>query len=170
MIPHRSAVVPALLACLLLVAGCTAPDAAAPPTGNVSVTVHNDADRAYDVSLLLVTGSLDGVDVTYRNGTERTVAVAAPAALPRGALDGATNVTVRSGAVERHDYRLPPGSGRGATYEVPDRNATVVYTLAPAGGPVRAWGTTTCSASPTLELAITIGSDGANHVATTCRD
>jgi hypothetical protein len=159
------------LALLLVLAGCTAPEA---PSDEdvVSVSVTNEADRTYDVWVTVATRPFEAVAVTYRNGTTREYAVERIDQLAPGRFDGATNLTVKAETVQRHRYTVEPNTGIGATYtDVPADPAVVHFSRVRDGEAVRNVGVAGCGGGPGVtDLDITIRSDGSTEAETACTD
>jgi hypothetical protein len=156
---------------LAALAGCAAPAAEDGDTGrNVSVTVTNNADTAYDVRVVLATEPFDGVEITYRNGSTRRLAVDRIDRIPPARLERATDIAVEADPVRTRRYTLTGGTGTGATYtDVPD-DTTVVYFLRARDGTGNASvGTVHCGGGSRLtELTVDINPDGSFSVTNAC--
>ena len=155
---------------LAALAGCAAPAAEDGETRNVSVTVANDADTAYDVRITLATEPFDGVEITYRNGSTRRLAVERIDRIPPARLERATDVTVEADPVQTRRYTLTAGSGTGATYaDVPDDTTVVYFLRARTSDANASVGTVHCGGGSRLtELTIDISPDRSFSVTNAC--
>ena len=164
------------LAFLVLLSGCNL----RPPTDGpgdestaVRISLQNAAQETYAVDLSVLRDPIDGVRITYVNGTNRTVSAASMADVPPEALEGAVQVEPLGEEVYSERYVLEPGAGIGHTVEDAPRNATVVYAVTRPENrtePLRTLGVTTCGTDvDVLTLSLSIREDGLD-VATTCED
>jgi hypothetical protein len=161
----------AALAFCLLAAGCAGAPAAE-EGGALSVSLANEDDVAYTVTVSVVPPDVDGVTVTYENRTERRFDVGSAAALPEGTLRNATAVAADGEGARVETYRLDPESGIGGTYDVP-RGSTVVDVVQQGTGPgsVRGVGVGRCAVSVDVTaLSVTVRADGSLHTGIECRD
>jgi len=159
-----------VLVALAALAGCAAPAAEDDETRNVSVTVTNDADTAFDVRITLATEPFDGVEVTYRNGSTRRLAVDRIDRIPPERLERATDVTVDADPAQTRRYTLTAGSGTGATYtDVPDDTTVVYFLRARSGNSNASVGTVHCGTGSRLtEATIDISPDRSFSVTNAC--
>ncbi|MFB6178256.1 MAG: hypothetical protein ABEI77_00865 [Halorientalis sp.] len=155
-----------------LLAGCAVPTAdESHPSRNVSVTVSNQADSTYAVRIMLVTGDIDAVAVTYPNGTTRRLAVDAVADIPPARLRNATDFRILGVNTKTRRDTLAPGSGTGATYTAVPTNTSVVYHLVPsAEAPTGSWGVLQCGDSTVMDVSITINPNRTYDVDNRCSD
>ncbi|WP_424017952.1 hypothetical protein ACOZ4N_19080 [Halorientalis pallida] len=158
------------LALAVLVAGCSAPVERPVDGTDVSVSVTNENATSQEVRIAVVAGDFDAVELTYRNGSTRRLAVSNVAAIPPAALVGVVDFRVSGTDVQHTAYRLAPGSGRGAGYTV-DGPATVVYAYWPRGGErVTDYGAFGCGPFDTeLDARIVVGTTGSDSASVTCR-
>jgi hypothetical protein len=166
--------VPLLVALCLLFAGCgSVPPTDGETTGGpedsaVDLSLTNGDDEPYAVSVSVTQGSLDGVSVTYENGSTRTFEVGDVSGLPPAALDDAVAVAPQGPAVRTERYDLSPGAGIGDTFRVPGAS-TLVYVVSNPSDGVRSWGKLTCGASAShSSVSITIAPDGSLAVSNAC--
>jgi hypothetical protein len=164
----------AAVALLLVVplAGC----GLAPPTDGgttVAVSVANEAETLRVVTVSVVPGGFDAVTVTYADGSERTVDASSLDGVPADALDGAVGVRAAGEGVQTARYDLPPGTGRGQTFDGPRGNVTVLYSVAApdraASETLRSAGVGTCgpnTANVTVDITVHPGDNV--DLATTC--
>jgi hypothetical protein len=164
------------VALLALLAGCGAvpgggtPDA---PSHTVSVGISNSHDEPYTVRVSTLPSDVEGLVVTYENGSTRRFDVSSFDALPRAGLQNATGVATTDGAGLTETYTVGPGEGIGATFDDAPPNATVVYFVLRDGGRevVRGAGVARCSAETgTTDLDLLVRPDGSLHAAVTCSD
>jgi hypothetical protein len=174
-VPSRRLLV-ALASVLVVVAGCAAPTAPAPDDGttDVSVSLSNDHDEPYRVTLSLVAGEYESVEVSYVDGTTRRVGATSPAEVPRSALDGAVGFVPVGPTVESAVYDLRPGTGVGDTVPDAPENVTLVYvvgrpTATDPADTLRSYGAVTCgSASDAFEFSLDVGPNGSLGVGSVC--
>lgn len=121
--------------------------------------------------LAVLAGDFDAVELTYRNGSTRRLAVSSVSAIPRNAFVGVSDVRVLWPAVQHAAYRLAPGSGRGPSHTV-DGPATVVYAYWPQGAErVTDYGAFGCGQFDTdLDARIVAGTNGSDSASVTCRN
>jgi hypothetical protein len=159
---------------LVVLAGCAAAPTA--QTTDVSVTLSNDHDDPYRVTLSLVAGDYRSVVVTDADGSTRRVDAASVDDIPRSALDDAVGFAPAGPAVDSAVYDLPPGAAVGDTYADAPRDVTLVYAVGRPGAAtpdetLRSYGSVTCGpGSGTLEFDLAVGADGALAVSTACSD
>jgi hypothetical protein len=166
-----------LLVCL---AGCASlggepPDSGPDGTRDVSISVQNDHDRSYTVEVDAVPPDADRVEVTYENGSTRTVDGASIGADRSGALRNATGLTVLGADSDAYSraVRVAPNEGMGATLDGVPSNATIVYVVRAedGSGPTRGAGVVRCAPSTTVtDLALTVRADGTLHSQLACLD
>ena len=161
---------------LIILAGCSAiPGSRTPlsPDHSVSITIANNHDEPYTVRVTPLPPEVDGLEVTYENGSTRRFDVSSFDALPRDSLRNATGIATTVSEERTEEFTVGPSEGIGTTLEDVPANATVVYFVLPASGPerVRGAGVARCTAdTENTELAITIRPDGSLHSAVTCSD
>jgi hypothetical protein len=165
----------ALVVLLVATAGCSSlpGDATDTPAGqDVSITIRNDHDRSYTVAVRTVPTGVEGIAVTYENGSTRTFDVPSLDALPRRALRNATDVVAIGGSGVAQEFQVGPNGGLGTTLENVSADASVVYFVRSGTGPgdLRGVGVVRCSADTTTDLAITIRGDGSLDSRVTCGD
>jgi hypothetical protein len=163
----------ALVALLVVLGGCAVP-ADGPPTatGNdVRVTVSNEHDERSLVRVTALPPTVDGVEVTYENGSTRRFDVPSFDALPNGSLRNATDVAPVAAERPSAEFAVDPSAGVGTTLEDVPANATVVYFLLTADGRrVRAAGVVRCTPDVEVtDLTVRIRPDGSVHSAVSCR-
>ena len=161
----------AMLGLLVVLAGCgSAPPATEPPTdGTLAVSLSNEHDRPYRVDLSVVPPDVEGLRVTYENGTTRQFQVGSMDDLPARALDDATGVEPLGVDAPARQYRLDPGSGTGETSDGVPREAAVVYFILEPDGELRAAGLVTCGEGIyRTELSIGVDADGEIHSRVHC--
>ena len=173
----------AFACCLaLLVAGCNAPVAEPTPGGpgpgsgtptaqptNLSITVENPTRGPYAVSVAVVPGAVEGLTVSYADGTTRTYEPATLATLSPNALDNVTDVRPTNAAAstrvnatgrERVTSRLP-----GVT-----RNATVFHaTIDREDNSLVIGGTLECAGAQQAGVSVEIVTENEVIVGTNCR-
>jgi ABC-type Fe3+-hydroxamate transport system substrate-binding protein len=159
---------------LLLAAGCATAPTTSDPGGELSVSVANEDDVAYTVTVSVVPPDADGATVTYEDGTQRRVALDgdSPEVFARGTLVNATAVAADGEGARVESYRVGPDEGIGATYEVP-RGSTVVHVVqrGAGAGSTRGVGVGGCDAGTDVtDLAVTVRSDGSLYTGLACRD
>ena len=160
------------LALLVVLAGCSGlpgNETPAPTEHDLSVSISNEHDVGYEVGVTAIPAQVEGIEVTYENGTTHRFDVA----LPETALRNATAVATTDSAELSRAFSVGPNEGIGATVEGVPANATVVYFVLPTSGPstVRGAGVVRCSAdTENTELAVTVRPDGSLHSAVTCSD
>lgn len=161
--------------CLLVaLAGCTLPptDQPEPALQTVTVSVTNDHDESYRLAVTVIPPTVDGVQVSYENGSTRTFDVRSIQELPRTALRNATDLTPLGVEAQNRTVDLDPGHGMGIAFEDVPANATVAYFVSQDNGvnQVRSVGLTTCGeAAVHTELAILMSETGELHASTHCR-
>ena len=162
------------LALLLLVAGCTAPVADGGdgrPGQSVTVSLSNQHDQRYAVRIVVASGDLEGVRVTYENGSSRTYAVPNVSALPSAARVNATDLGLLGEDLRSERFVLAPNSGLGTTFEDVPADSRLVYVVTDAGGngALRSVGVSRCAADGArMDFSLEIGPDGSLDVATIC--
>ena len=165
----------AALALLVVLAGCSGFSGGGTPTPaehDLSVSVSNEDDVGYEFRVTAVPARVEGIEVTYENGSTHRFDVSSFDALPETALRNATAVDA-GGQGRSETFRVGPNEGFGTTLEGVPANATVVYFLLPASGPqtVRGAGVVRCSSDTAhTDLSVTVRPDGSVHSAVTCRD
>jgi hypothetical protein len=139
-------------------------------TTNVSVSVTNENATSQEVRIAVVAGDFDAVELTYRNGSTRRLAVSNVSAIPSAALVEVSDLVVLGPDLQRQSYRLAPGTGRGASHTV-DGPATVVYAYWPQGADrVTDYGAFGCGGSSAdLDARIVVGATGSDSATVTCR-
>lgn len=157
--------------CLVVLAGgcvgLTGPDEPV-PTQSIHVTAQNDANESYVVRVTALSGPIAGYELTYPNGTTRSVdATGVP-----GSIGHARDVRARGPDAVTRSHRLAPNTGFGTSFEDRPRNATLVYVVRQpdASEPLRSWGTSRCLDADRFEVSIRIYPDGHQATATTCTD
>lgn len=164
----------ATVALLVVVAGCGAlPGDGAPdaPQRTVSVDISNEHSERYRVTVSALPPEIEGLEVTYENGSTRRFAVSSFDALPRDGLRNATAVTTTDSRALTREFTVRPTEGIGATLDDAPANATVVYFVRqePGRQVVRGAGVVRCGAgTETTHLAVRIRSDGSLHSSVTC--
>ena len=161
------------IAVLVVTAGCSAPPAAEPTT-DLSVSLSNEHDEPYRVTVAVVPDGFEAVEVTYANGTTRRVDATSLDSIPRSALDGAVGFAPVGPGVESRVYDLEPGTGVGDTFPTVPRNATVVDVVGrpTATDPtetLRSFGAANCGGSATVEFSLRIDPDGSLSSSNACR-
>jgi hypothetical protein len=162
-------------ALLIVLAGCSgAPGGTPTPSGHdLSVAVSNEHDASYVVRVTAVPADVEGIEVTYGNGSVRRFEVQSFDALPRTALRNATAVAATGPAGLSRELAVGPGEGIGTTIEGVPADATVVYFVLPGDEPETARGAGVVRCTPgagTTELVVRIRPDGSLHSSVTCRD
>lgn len=166
----------ALLALLVALAGCSALPGAGtpePPEHSLSVTVSNGHDVRYEVRVAAVPPQVDGIEVTYENGSTHRFDVSSFDALPGTALRNATAVDAGGSADLSRTFTVGPNEGIGTTVDGVPPNATVVYFLLPASGPgtLRGAGVVYCGpGAGNTALTVEIRPDGSTHSSVVCSD
>lgn len=161
---------------LVVLAGCSADlgtGTPSSPSHSVSLTIANNHDERYVVRITPLPSEVDGLEVTYENGSTRRFDVSSFDSLPQGTLRNATAIATTGTEDQTEEFTVGPGQGIGATLEDVPMNAIVVYFVMPVNGPtrVRGAGVVRCTADTgNTELAITIRPDGSLHSAVTCSD
>lgn len=165
-----------LVAFLVVLAGCAGYSGGGTPTAaehSLSVSVSNEHDATYEVSVTAVPAQVEEVEVAYENGSTARYEVASFDALPPTALRNATAVDATGTEEPSRTFTVGPSEGFGITIEGVPANATVVYFVAPTDGPsrIRGAGVVNCSAgAENTELALRIRPDGSLHASLTCSD
>jgi len=163
----------ALVVLLVAAAGCSSlpgDGTDTPASQDVSITIRNDHDRSYTVAVRTVPTGVEGIAVTYENGSTRTFDVPSLDALPRRALRNATDVVAVGGGGVAQEFQVGPNGGLGTTLENVSAAASVVYFVRSGTGPgdLRGVGVVRCPADTTTDLAITIRGDGSLDSRVTC--
>jgi hypothetical protein len=169
-----SRALPAVVTLLVVLAGCGVP-ASGPPAAtdhDVAVSVSNDHDEPALVRVTALPPAVDGVEVTYENGSTRRFDVPSFDALPRGSLRNATAVAPTGAERPSTAFVVDPSAGVGTTLEDVPANATVAYFLLTADGRrVRAAGVVRCTPNAeATDLTVRIRPDGSVHSSVSCRD
>jgi hypothetical protein len=166
----------AALALLVVLAGCSgfSGGGTSTPAGHdLSISVSNEHDVGYEVRVAAIPAEVEGIEVTYENGTTHRFDVASFDALPETALRNATAVATTDSEELSREFVVGPNEGIGTTIDGVPANATVVYFVLPSSGPstVRGAGVVRCSPdTENTELALRIRPDGSLHSALTCSD
>jgi len=164
------------VALLVVLAGCGAvpgggsPDA---PQHTVSIGISNAHNESYVVRVSTIPPTVEGLEVTYENGSTRRFDVSSFDALPRDGLRNATAIATTDSTGSTREFTVGPTGGIGATLEDVPANATVVYFVLRDGGhrTVRGAGVARCSSdTATTDLEINIRPDGSLHTSVTCSD
>lgn len=164
------------LVLLVVLAGCSGfsgPGTPTPAEHDLSVSVSNEHDVGYEVRVTAVPAQVEGIEVTYENGTTHRFDVASFDALPETALRNAAGISAPDSTEISRTFTVGPNEGIGTTIDGVPANATVVYFVLPSSGPstVRGAGVVRCSPdTETTELAVTVRPDGSLHSAVTCSD
>lgn len=164
------------VALIVVLAGCSAipgNGTSPPPDRDLSVTITNDDDESYVVRVIAIPAGVDGVVVTYANGSTRRFEVSSFDALAPGGLRNATAIATVGSGGRSETFTVGPSEGLGTTIEDVPANATVAYFVLPVEGPerVRAAGVVRCTPDAEhTDLAVTIRPDGSLHAAVTCSD
>ena len=154
------------VAVLVMLAGCGAlPGGGSPdvPQHTVSIEISNNHNESSVVRVSAIPPEIDGLEVTYENGSTRHFGVSSFDALPRERLRNATAVTTTDSRELTREFTVGPTAGIGATLEDVPANATVVYFVLQDGGhqTVRGAGVARCSSdTETTDLEIVIHPDG----------
>lgn len=164
-----------VVALLVVSAGCSSllQGEPQPASRDVSISVSNEHDASYTVVVSAIPDGVEGIEVTYENGSTRTFDVASLDGVPRPALRNATDVAATGGEDRREVLTVAPNEGQSRTMEGVPANATVVYFVRPGtdGEPLRSAGIVRCTADTgTTALRIAIRADGSLHAGVTCRD
>jgi hypothetical protein len=165
-----------VIALLVVLAGCSGlTDRPTPqsPERELSVSVSNDHDDPYRIRVTVVPPTVDGLEVTYENGSTRLFDVSSVDALPQGATRNATAISPTDGDGQSWAATVQPGTGLGTTIERIPANATVVYFVVPTrtSPQVRGAGVVRCSAdTESTHLSLQIRPDGSLHSAVLCTD
>jgi hypothetical protein len=164
-----------VVAVLVALAGCAGVSGPGTPTDtgqDVVVTLSNEHTERYRVSVTAVPPAVEGLTVTYENGTTRTFAVTSVEALPRGGLDDATAIATTGGEERSRAFTLGPGEGFGTRIEGVSADATVVYFVTPTAGQqrVRGVGSVRCPGATTTDLTVAVSADGSVRTAVVCSD
>lgn len=163
-----------VVALLVVLVGCPSAGedgSPSPSPHDVSVTVTNDHDARYVVTVRAIPDGVDGLVVTYENGSARRFDVRSLDALPRSALRNASDVAAAGSTTPSEEVVVGPDEGVETTLTGVPANASVVYVVRSRdGSPVlRGSGVVRCSpGSDTTELALAIRSDGSLHVGVVC--
>ncbi len=164
------------MAILVALAGCAGYSGGGTPTAadhSLSVSVSNEHDATYEVRVTAVPARIDGIEVTYENGSTARYEVRSFDALPPTALRNATAVDATGTEEPSRTFTVGPAEGIGATIDAVPANATVVYFVLPTDGPsrIRGAGVVRCAADAgSTDLALRIHSDGSLHSSLTCTD
>jgi hypothetical protein len=168
-------ILPATVALLVVLAGCgTLPGGGSPEVTQqtVSVGLSNDHTESYIVRVSTIPPEVEGLVVTYENGSTHRFDVSSFDALPRDGLRNATAIATTDSTGLRRDFTVGPAERTGATLEDVSANATVVYFVLQDGDhrTVRGAGVARCADTETTALEIVIRPDGSLHSAVTCSD
>lgn len=153
-------------------AGCTAPADPTPTPGRqrLSVSFSNGSGRPLVFTAAVVEAGLDGVRITYRDGSERTFDDADTIDdVPADAWDGAVTFEPL-GEHQRRQFRSTERSGIGIEFEPVAFGSTVVTTVAApdAAQSIRSVGAGTCGEAAAGELSVRVDGEGRVHLRTTC--
>jgi hypothetical protein len=148
-----------VVACLVLLAGCTVGGPArtetptAPPGGStVALNVTNADTVAHTVSVGVVEGSVESVELTLADGGTRTVPAESPeTSIFSFADEEVTEVTLAGGQTAVRTYELDPGAIRVEQVSVPS-GATLVF-VDRTDGRVTALGLARCPPPTTTNSA-----------------
>ena len=160
-----------VVAVLLSIAGCGAalPGPGTPAGQSISISLSNGFDEGYRVDLAVIPPGVDGIEVTYENGSARRFDVASMDDLPPEALRNASGIDPLGVDAPTRRYTLDPGSGIGETIEGAPRPATIVFFLSGPGGDLRSAGVFECgSGVERTEVSIAIDASGEVHTAVHC--
>ena len=166
----------ATVAVLVVLAGCGAlPGGGSPdvPKHTVSIGISNDHDESHVVRVSTIPPEVEGLEVTYENGSTRRFDVSSFDALPRGGLRNATAIATTGSTGLTREFTVGPAEGVGATLEDVPANATVVYFVLQNNDhqTARGAGVARCSSdTATTGLEIVIRPDGSLHSSVTCSD
>ncbi|WP_253736408.1 hypothetical protein [Halohasta salina] len=150
---------------LVLLAGCTAPQADEPPAPagtDVSVTLSNEHTATYTVTVHAIPPDAEGIELTYENGSTRTF----DGPIEDLPSDWPRNVTALS--VDGNDryaetVRLAPNRGVGLTLEAVPPGSAVVYIVHSEAGPRATHGPGIVQCGPnngSADLTVRILADG----------
>lgn len=165
-----------LVALLVVLAGCAGYSGGGTPTPqehSLSLSVSNEHDVAYDVGVTAIPARVEGIEITYGNGSTARYEVRSFDALPRTALRNATAVASGSPEELSRTFTVGPSEGIGTTLDGVPANATVVYFVVPTDRPseIRGAGVVHCTAdTENTELGIRIRPDGSLHASLACSD
>lgn len=160
---------------LVLLAGCAAlPGGESRDTHQhtVSITVSNNHDESHVVRVTTIPHTVEGLEVTYENGSTHSFDVSSFDALPRNGLRNATAIDTTDSRELTKEFTVEPAAGVGATFESAPANATVVYFVLRDSDhhPVRSVGVVRCTSdTEATDLEVIIRPDGSVHSAVTCR-
>ena len=169
-------VLQAVLALLVLLGGCSALPGNGTPTPaehDLSISISNDHDVRYEIRVTAVPPQVEGIEVTYENGSTHRFDVSSFDALPGTALRNATAIDAGGPADLSRTFTVGPSEGIGTTVDGVPANATVVYFVLPASGPgsLRGAGVVRCGPDTgNTALTVEIRSDGSMHSSVVCSD
>jgi hypothetical protein len=167
---------PVTVALLVVLAGCGAlPGDGSPDKTQhtVSIGISNDHNESYVVRVNAIPPEVEGLEVTYENGSTHRFDVSSFDSLPRDGLRNATAIATTDSRELTREFTVGPTEGIGATLEDVPANATVVYFVLQDGGrqTVRGAGAARCSSeTETTDIEIVIRPDGSLHSSVTCSD
>ncbi len=171
----RRLAAPLALSVLLVLAGCLG-GAPAPPTASptatdpLSLSIDNGATGNVTVRLRLLDGPVEGLNVTYANGTARAYDATSRDELPTGALDGAADVAPRPAPSATRAYTLSGTGLDGTTVDVGHVESAVYSATRTRDGErtLLGWGVVDCDGDPVTELSLSVRDDGAEPTTATC--
>ncbi|SFG86940.1 hypothetical protein SAMN04488063_3161 [Halopelagius inordinatus] len=165
----------ATVAVLVVLAGCGAiPGDGSPnvPQHTVSIAVSNNHDESYVVRASAIPPEVEGLEVTYENGSTHRFDVTSFDALPRDELRNATAIATADSTDLTREFAVGPAEGIGGTLDDVSANVTVVYFVLQNGDnhTARGAGVVQCSSDvETTDLEIVIRPDGSLRSSVTCR-
>lgn len=166
----------ATVAVLVVLAGCGAlPGGGSPdsPQQTVSIRISNNHNESHVVRVSTIPPEVEGLEVTYENGSTHRFDVSSFDALPRDGLRNATAIATTDSTGLTREFTVGPAEGIGTTLEDVPANVTVVYFVLQNNDhqTVRGAGVAQCSSdTATTDLEIVIRPDGSLHSAVTCSD
>jgi len=164
------------VALLVVLAGCSAvPGNESPsvPDHRISITIANNHDTSYVFRVTTIPPDVEGIEITYENGSTRAFDVSSFDGLPEEALRNATATTTAGGEDLSKQFTVPPSGGFGTSIRGVPGDSVTVYFVSPADEPetARSVGVVRCDRdTKNTELAVTIRLDGSLHAAVTCTD
>lgn len=151
-----------VVAALCVLAGCAGAPAET-PTDELAIEyqVSNEGSSTVEVLLAVAPTPLEGVRVTFANGTVREYAVGRIGELPPGTVGDATTLDLIGEEPQTRRLSVQPRTGFGGTFENVTGEGVAVYTVRRPGAGVvfRGWGEVRCSGSGRMRIDLRIDAD-----------